>query len=99
MRTLLARWVTPMTSDRVLSATSHKPSVGTGGPQDRVTPQQLPIWQRYIATPVKPDSRFNGGNEPPACAMATPLSMLATAINTALAHERIRRMRSAYTDE
>ncbi len=56
------------------------------------------IWRRYIATPAKPRSHFNGGNEPPNWAMATPPSMLATAINTALAQERALRRRSACTD-
>jgi hypothetical protein len=50
----------------------------------------------YIhATPAKPGSRFNGGNEPPTCAMAT---MLATAISTALAQEGTPRVRSACSD-
>jgi Sel1 repeat len=59
---------------------------------------ERPTWRRYIATPAKPGSRFNGGHEPPTCATEMPPSMLATVINTALAHERTPRTRSACSD-
>jgi TPR repeat protein len=54
-------------------------------------------WYRRAAR-SKRGSHFNGGSERPTCVMATPLSMLATAINTALAQERTSRMRSACSD-